>query len=42
MGFKDVDWIQMALDRDKWRALAYAVINISGSKGEGGKDLLNG
>jgi len=28
VGFGDMDWIEMAQDRDRWRALVTAVMNI--------------
>jgi hypothetical protein len=28
VGWGDVDWIGVAQDRDKWRALVYAVMNL--------------
>jgi hypothetical protein len=28
IGFGDVDWIQWAQDRDRWRALVYTVMNL--------------
>jgi hypothetical protein len=28
MGFGDVDWIRMAQDRDRWRALVNTVMNL--------------
>jgi hypothetical protein len=28
IGWGNVDWIGLAQDRDKWRALVYAVMNI--------------
>jgi hypothetical protein len=28
IGWGDVDWIGLALDRDKWRALVNAVMNL--------------
>ena len=28
VGCEDMDWIDMAQDRDRWRALANAVMNI--------------
>jgi len=31
VGFGDVDWIDLAQDRDRWRALVIAVINLRGS-----------
>jgi hypothetical protein len=27
IGFRDVDWIHLAQDRDKWRALLNTVMN---------------
>jgi hypothetical protein len=27
-GLKDMDWIHMAQDRDRWRPLVYTVINL--------------
>ena len=29
----DMDWIDLALDRDRWRALLNAVANLSGAVG---------
>jgi hypothetical protein len=28
IGFGDVDWINLAQDRDRWRALVNAVMNL--------------
>ena len=28
VGFGGIDWIEMALDRDRWRALVNAVLNL--------------
>jgi CRISPR/Cas system-associated protein Cas7 (RAMP superfamily) len=28
IGFGDVDWINLALDRDRWRALVDTVMNL--------------
>jgi len=28
MGWGDMDWIDLAQDRDRWRALVYAVVNL--------------
>jgi hypothetical protein len=28
VGCGDTDWIELALDRDRWRALVYAVMNL--------------
>jgi hypothetical protein len=28
IGFGDVDWIQLAQDRDRWRAVVSAVMNL--------------
>jgi hypothetical protein len=28
MGWEDVDWIDMAQDRDRWRALVNVVMNL--------------
>jgi hypothetical protein len=28
MGFGDMDWIHLAQDRDRWRALVYTVMNL--------------
>jgi hypothetical protein len=28
IGFGDVDWIDWAQDRDRWRALVYTVMNL--------------
>jgi hypothetical protein len=28
MGFVDVDWIHLAQDRDRWRALVFTVMNL--------------
>jgi hypothetical protein len=28
IGFGDVDWIHLAQDRDRWRALVYTVMNL--------------
>jgi len=28
VGFGGVDWIELAQDRDRWRALMYAVMNL--------------
>jgi len=28
VGCEGMDWIQLAQDRDKWRALVYAVMNL--------------
>jgi hypothetical protein len=30
IGFGDVDWINLAQDRDRWRVLVNTVINFSG------------
>jgi hypothetical protein len=30
MGWDGVDWIDMAQDRDQWRALVNTVLNLSG------------
>jgi hypothetical protein len=29
-GWGDVDWIDLAQDRNKWRALVYTVMNLQG------------
>jgi hypothetical protein len=31
IGWDGVDWIDMAQDRDQWRALVNTVLNLSGS-----------
>jgi hypothetical protein len=31
VGWGDVDWIGVAQDRDRWRALVNSVLNLSGS-----------
>jgi hypothetical protein len=31
VGWEGVDWIDMAQDRDRWRALVSAVMNLWGS-----------
>ena len=31
VGFGGIDWIELAEDRDRWRALVTAVMNLSGS-----------
>jgi hypothetical protein len=31
VGWRDVDWIGLAQDRDRWRALANSVLNLPGS-----------
>jgi hypothetical protein len=28
VGWGDVDWIDLAQDRDRWRALVYTVMNL--------------
>jgi hypothetical protein len=28
VGFGGVDWIELLLDRDRWRALVYVVMNL--------------
>jgi hypothetical protein len=38
IGFGDADWIHMAQDRDRWRALVNTVMNLRGST-KGGKFL---
>jgi hypothetical protein len=35
IGFGDVDWISLAQDRDKWRALVNAVMNLLVPKNAG-------
>ena len=31
VGYGDVDWIELAQDRDRWRALVSAVMSLRGS-----------
>jgi len=28
VGYGDMDWIELALDRDRWRALVNTVVNL--------------
>jgi hypothetical protein len=28
IGWDDIDWINQAQDRDQWRALVYAIMNL--------------